>query len=99
VNENDLNQYSVEIFEIIQNHAPTNSETISFVVTIHDAEARRQNFGQVRNAYVLIFDVGNNEEIVKADLMRPSPWTSKSLMARVMERGWGEATKWRHAAS
>ena len=90
-----MNQYSVGIFEISQNHTPTNSETTSFVVTIHGAEVRHQNFGQVRNAYVRIFDVCNNEEIVKGGLMRPSPCTSKSLMAR----GWGEATKWRHAAS
>jgi tellurium resistance protein TerD len=37
------------------------------VVTIHDAEARKQNFGQVRNSYVRIVD-GNGNEMVKYEL-------------------------------
>jgi tellurium resistance protein TerD len=47
---------------------PANCESITFVVTIHDAEARRQNFGQVRNAFVRIYDPSTNEEILKYDL-------------------------------
>jgi tellurium resistance protein TerD len=41
---------------------------ICLVVTIHDAEARRQNFGQVRNSYVRVFDSGSNAEILKYEL-------------------------------
>jgi tellurium resistance protein TerD len=47
---------------------PANCESITFVVTIHEAEARRQNFGQVRNAFVRIYDPSTNEEILKYDL-------------------------------
>jgi tellurium resistance protein TerD len=47
---------------------PANCESITFVVTINDAEARRQNFGQVRNAFVRIYDPSTNEEILKYDL-------------------------------
>jgi tellurium resistance protein TerD len=47
---------------------PNGCDKISFVVTIHDAEARRQNFGQVRNAFVRIYDPNTNEEILKYDL-------------------------------
>ena len=43
-------------------------DSITFVVTINDAEARRQNFGQVRNAYVRIYDPATNVEVVKYDL-------------------------------
>jgi tellurium resistance protein TerD len=57
-----------ETIQVNLANVPAGCETISFVVTIHDAEARRQNFGQVRNAYVRIFDPSNNEEIVKYDL-------------------------------
>lgn len=39
-----------------------------FIVTIHDAEARKQNFGQVRNSFVRIFNQVNNEEILKYEL-------------------------------
>jgi len=47
---------------------PNGCEEITFVVTIDEAEARRQNFGQVRNAFVRVYDPSTNEEILKYDL-------------------------------
>ena len=47
---------------------PAQIERIAFTVTIYDAEARRQNFGQVRNAFVRIVDDSNGAEIVRYDL-------------------------------
>lgn len=41
---------------------------ICIVVTIHEAESRKQNFGQVRNSYIRIVDDSNNTEIVKYEL-------------------------------
>jgi tellurium resistance protein TerD len=41
---------------------------ILFVVTIHDAIARRQNFGQVRDAYIRIVDDASGSEIAKYEL-------------------------------
>lgn len=43
-------------------------EEIIFTVTIHDHEARRQNFGQVRNSYIRIYNLDTNEEIAKYEL-------------------------------
>lgn len=43
-------------------------EQIIFTATIHKADERRQNFGQVRNAYIRIYDAVNGEEIAKYDL-------------------------------
>ena len=40
---------------------------ISFIVTIHQAETRRQNFGQVRNSFIRIVDEAN-VELVKYEL-------------------------------
>ena len=40
---------------------------ISFVVTIHHADTRRQNFGQIRNSYIRILDQAN-VELVKYEL-------------------------------
>jgi tellurium resistance protein TerD len=45
-----------------------NATEICIVVTIHDAEARKQNFGQVRNSFVRIFDTNSNAEILKYEL-------------------------------
>ena len=41
---------------------------ICIVVTIHKAEERRQNFGQVRNSFVRIYNPDNNEELLKYEL-------------------------------
>ena len=41
---------------------------LCFVVTIHDAENRRQNFRQVRNSFVRIYNPQTNEEILKYEL-------------------------------
>ena len=41
---------------------------IVFTVTIHKAEERRQNFGQVRNSYIRIYNAVSNEEIARYDL-------------------------------
>ncbi len=43
-------------------------QEILFVVTIHDAIARRQNFGQVRNSYIRIVDEHNGQEVAKYEL-------------------------------
>lgn len=43
-------------------------EEILFVVTIHEAEKRKQNFGQVRNSYIRIVDESTNSEIAKYEL-------------------------------
>lgn len=43
-------------------------EEIIFVVTIYDAVARKQNFGQVRDAYIRICDADTDEEICRYDL-------------------------------
>lgn len=41
---------------------------ICLVVTIHEAEARRQNFGQIRNSFVRVFDTTTNAEILMYEL-------------------------------
>ncbi|RZJ52281.1 MAG: TerD family protein, partial [Flavobacterium sp.] len=41
---------------------------ICIVVTIHDADVRKQNFGQVRNSFVRIIDSVSGAELVKYEL-------------------------------
>lgn len=47
---------------------PQNIQELVFVITIHEAQARGQSFGQVRNAYVRVVDPRTNEEILRYDL-------------------------------
>ena len=39
-----------------------------FAVTIHDAEARKQSFGQVSNAYIRVVNKADGKEIARYDL-------------------------------
>lgn len=57
-----------EQVEVILNTVPENIHKIVFTVTIHEAEARRQNFGQVNNAYIRLVDQDTNNEVLKYDL-------------------------------
>ncbi|GHV25067.1 chemical-damaging agent resistance protein C [Bacteroidia bacterium] len=45
-----------------------NATEICIVVTIHEAEKRHQNFGQVRNSFVRIYNPDTNEELLKYEL-------------------------------
>ena len=47
---------------------PANVERIAFTVTIYDAETRRQNFGQVSNAYIHIQDSTSGTDLIRYDL-------------------------------
>ena len=38
------------------------------MITIHEAEERGQNFGQVRNSFIRIFNTDTNEELLKYEL-------------------------------
>ena len=43
-------------------------EEILFVVTINDAVANKQNFGQVRDSYIRVVDNQTNKEVLKYEL-------------------------------
>lgn len=57
-----------EQIKIDLSKVPASVTKIVFTATIYEAEQRRQNFGQVSNAFVRIFNEANGEEIVKYDL-------------------------------
>lgn len=61
--EGDDEQVIVDLGKI-----EANASEICIVVTIHDAEDRKQNFGQVRNSFIRIFDTISNQEILKYEL-------------------------------
>ncbi len=61
--EGDDEQLTVELAAV-----PAQVEKVSFCITIHDAAARAQNFGQVSNAFVRIVNEDTNEELIRYDL-------------------------------
>jgi tellurium resistance protein TerD len=63
VGEGDDEQIRVELSKV-----PANVDKIAFTATIHEAEERKQNFGQVSNAYIRIIDEAKNQELIRYDL-------------------------------
>lgn len=61
--EGDDEQIKVDLSKV-----PANIDKIDFTVTIHEAEERRQNFGQVDNAFIRIVDEASGKEILRYDL-------------------------------
>lgn len=57
-----------EQIKIDLSKVPEHITKIAFTVTIYEAEARRQNFGQVSNAFVRIYNEVNGEELLRYDL-------------------------------
>ena len=54
--------------QIVLSKITSNISKVSFTVTIYDAETRRQNFGQVSNAFIRIVDETTNQELIRYDL-------------------------------
>ena len=59
----DDEQIKVDLTKI-----PSNIDKIAFTVTIYDSDVRKQNFGQVSNAYIRIVDETTGTEIIRYDL-------------------------------
>lgn len=61
--DGDDEQVQIDLSKI-----PANISKIAFTVTIYDSDARRQNFGQVSNAFIRIVDEVHNTELIRYDL-------------------------------
>jgi tellurium resistance protein TerD len=61
--EGDDEQIKIDFSKV-----PSHIARIAITVTIHDAEGRSQNFGQVSNAFVRVVDEESNNEVLRYDL-------------------------------
>ena len=57
-----------ELINVSLKKIPDNIKELVIVVTIHDAAGRNQNFGQVLDSFIRIFDSGTEKEIAKYEL-------------------------------
>lgn len=62
-------------------------EEIIFTVTIHEAIARKQNFGQVHNSYIRIYNAVTNEDIARYDLDEDFSIETAVEFGRLYKRG------------
>ena len=57
-----------EEIKVFLDKVPADIEKIDFTVTIYEAEQRKQNFGQVENAFIRVLDAANGKELIRYDL-------------------------------
>jgi tellurium resistance protein TerD len=57
-----------EAIKVDLSRVPADVARLAVAVTIHEAEARKQNFGMVSNAFMRVVNQGDGKEIVRYDL-------------------------------
>lgn len=72
-----------------------NAARVAFVVTIHDAEARGQNFGQVTNAFIRAVNADSNNEIARYDLSEDASVETAMIFGELYRHG----TDWKFRAT
>jgi tellurium resistance protein TerD len=73
---------------------PADVERIAICVTIHDGDARKQNFGMVQKAYIRTVNGSGNAEIARYDLSEDGSTESAMVFGEVYRNG----TDWKFKA-
>ena len=66
---------------------PGEVQRIVFPVSIHDADVRRQSFGQVNNAFIRIVDQADDNELARYDLSEDSSSETAMVYGELYRRG------------
>lgn len=87
--EGDDEQLKVDLTKV-----PANVQRLAITVTIHDADARRQSFGQVGNAFIRIVNEDSNAEVVRYDLSEDYSTETAMIFGEVYRHN----TEWKFKA-
>lgn len=80
--EGDDETVTIELSKV-----PPEVDRIAICVTIHDAETRRQNFGQVSKAFVRCVNAAGNTEIARFDLSEDGSTETSLVFGEVYRNG------------
>ena len=75
-----------EIIDVNLQTVPTDIDKLIITVTIHEADKRRQNFGQVSNAFVRIVNAENEQEVIRYDLTEDFSIETALIMAELYRK-------------
>ncbi|WP_375489566.1 TerD family protein [uncultured Jatrophihabitans sp.] len=73
---------------------PQEGDRIVVTVSIYDAEARQQSFGQVRNAFIRVVNQADNKEITRYDLSEDASTETAMIFGELYRSG----TDWKFRA-
>lgn len=80
--DGDDEQISIDLSTV-----PADISKIDFTVTIHEAQERGQNFGQISNAFIRIFNETTNEELIRYDLSEDYSIETAVVVAELYRHG------------
>ncbi|MDO9423103.1 MAG: TerD family protein [Methylobacter sp.] len=83
-----------EVVKVELSKVPGELDKIVFSVTIHDAETRKQNFGQVSHAYIRICNEDGGAEIARYDLSEDASIETAMIFGEIYRVG----TEWKFKA-
>lgn len=75
-----------EVIKINLQKVPNDVQKIVVTVTIHEADKRSQNFGQVDNAFVRIVNAKTNQEATRYDLTEDCSIETALIMAEIYRK-------------
>ncbi len=75
-----------EVVKVKLKQVPEDVNKIVMTVTIHEAEKRQQNFGQVQNAFVRVVNAENQEEVIRYDLSEDFSVETALIMAELYRK-------------
>lgn len=83
-----------ECVKVELNKVPSDVDKVVFSVTIHEADQRNQNFGQVSKAYIRIVNEDNGSEIARYDLSEDASVETAMIFGEIYRNG----TDWKFKA-
>ena len=75
-----------EVIKIQLQKVPADVQKIVITVTIHEAAERRQNFGQVQNAFMRVVNAQNEQEVIRYDLVEDYSTETALIMAELYRK-------------
>ena len=76
-----------EQIKITLSKLPADVEKVAIVVTIHEADKRRQSFGQVTNAFIRLVNDKTQNEVTRFDLSEDASTETAMILGEVYRHG------------
>jgi tellurium resistance protein TerD len=83
-----------EVVMVDLTKVPADVQKIAFTVTIHEADQRRQSFGQVQNAFIRLVNAETNVEVARYDLTEDASTETAMIFGEIYRHG----NEWKFSA-
>jgi len=76
-----------ETIKVELSKIPADLDKVVFAVTIHEAEVRKQNFGQVNHAYIRVVNEEGGQELARYDLSEDASIETSMIFGEIYRIG------------